>query len=58
MVANSLKEDQIEASLRRIRENGLPITGEKTDRPMKALIQHWDQFFSGIEPLTPKPQGP
>lgn len=58
MVGHSLTEDQIETALRRIRKHGLPETGEKTDRPMKALIRHWDQFFSGIEPVkVPRPKG-
>jgi hypothetical protein len=58
MVGHGLTEDQVETALRQIRELGLPETGEKTDRPMKALIRHWNQFFSGIERAkVPKPKG-
>lgn len=49
MVGNGLTEDQVETALRQVREHGLPETGDKSDRPMKALIRHWDQFFSDIE---------
>lgn len=58
LVGHSLTEDQIETALRRIREHGLPGTGEKTDRPMKALIRHWKQFFSRNERVkVPRPSG-
>lgn len=58
MVGHGLTEDQVETALRQVRENGLPETGDKTDRPMKALLRHWNHFFSGIERFkVPKPKG-
>lgn len=58
MVGHGLTEGQVETALRQVREHGLPETGEKTDRPMKSLIRHWNHFFSGIERVkVTKPKG-
>lgn len=58
LVGNSLTEEKIEAALRQIRNHGISGTGGKTDRPLKYLIQQWNQFFSDTTPTkVPRPEG-
>ncbi len=44
LVKSEWSEAQIEKALRQLQSQGVPGTGEKTQRPMKYLILHPDQF--------------
>lgn len=52
LVKNKLSEEQIESALRRLRADSAPETEQRTTRPLKYLIQHFDQFFENAERIV------
>jgi hypothetical protein len=52
LVNNKLSETQIESAFRQLRTEDSKETDEKTTRPLKYLIQHFDQFFESTERIV------
>jgi hypothetical protein len=52
LLNSKLSEAQIESALRRLRADSAPDTEEKTTRPLKYLIQHFNQFFETTERIV------
>jgi hypothetical protein len=58
LLGNGLSENQIESTLRKIHSISIPVNGEGMRRPLRYIINNWDQFFNGIAPtIVQKPDG-
>ena len=57
LVGNGLTEDAIATAFRRLDTQARKEGRDGIDRPLKYLLQHWNDFFETTPQITPKPEG-